>query len=87
MPTCRDMSELVTDYLERALPLRTRVDVRWHLFRCPACQRYYAQMRQTVRLLSGVRPRPPLRPRKPACWQVCVTRRSTDAVLTWPPGK
>ena len=25
MPTCRDMSELVTDYLERAVSLRTRL--------------------------------------------------------------
>ena len=25
MPTCRDMSELVTDYLERAVSLRTPV--------------------------------------------------------------
>jgi hypothetical protein len=53
MPTCREMSELVTDYLERALPLRSRLGARWHLFLCPACQRYYAQMRQTVRLLAS----------------------------------
>jgi len=55
MPTCRQMSELVTDYLERALPLRTRLDARWHLFLCPACRRYYEQMRQTIRLLAGRR--------------------------------
>ncbi len=59
MPTCREMSELVTDYLERALPLRTRLGAGWHLFLCPACQRYYAQMRQTVRLLAGRRLPPP----------------------------
>ena len=58
MPTYRDMSELVTDYLERALPSRTWLAARWHLFLCPACRRYYAQMRQTVRFLSG-RPMPP----------------------------
>ena len=55
MPTCRDMSELVTDYLERALPLRTWLGARWHLFLCPACRRYYEQMRQTIRLLAGRR--------------------------------
>ncbi len=59
MPTCREMSELVTDYLERALPLRARLDARWHLFLCPACRRYYAQMRQTIRLLAGRRLSPP----------------------------
>jgi predicted anti-sigma-YlaC factor YlaD len=53
MPTCRQMSELATDYLERTLPLRTRLDARWHLILCPACRRYYAQMRQTIRLLAG----------------------------------
>ncbi len=52
MPTCRDMSELVTDYLERAVSLRTRLDMWWHLLRCEACRHYYDQMRQTVRLLG-----------------------------------
>ncbi len=61
MPTCRAMSELVTDYLERTLPLRARLGAHWHLLLCPACQRYYAQMRQTVRLLAG-RPLPPPEP-------------------------
>ena len=55
MPTCRDMSELVTDYLERVVALRTRLDMWWHLCRCEACRRYYDQMRRTVRLL-GSRP-------------------------------
>ena len=52
MPTCRDVSELVTDYLERTLPLRRWVGVRWHLVQCDACRRYIAQMRRTVRLLA-----------------------------------
>jgi predicted anti-sigma-YlaC factor YlaD len=59
MPVCREMSELVTDYLERALPLRVWAAARWHLALCPACRRYYAQMRQTIRLLGRHRLRPP----------------------------
>jgi predicted anti-sigma-YlaC factor YlaD len=59
VPTCRDMSELVTDYLERAVPLRTRLDMWWHLLRCEACRHYYDQIRQTVRLLGSQLPRPP----------------------------
>jgi predicted anti-sigma-YlaC factor YlaD len=59
VPTCRDMSELVTDYLERAVSLRRRVDMWWHLIRCEACRRYYDQMRRTVRLLRDGAPRPP----------------------------
>ncbi len=59
MPTCRDMSELVTDYLERVVSIRERVDIWWHLVRCEACRRYYDQMRRTVGLLRRI---PPNRP-------------------------
>ena len=59
MPTCREMSELVTDYLERTLPVRLRLGANWHLLLCPACQRYYAQMRHTVRLLASRHLPPP----------------------------
>jgi anti-sigma factor RsiW len=47
------MSELVTDYLDGALPLRARLQARMHLFLCTACQQYFDQIRQTVRLLGG----------------------------------
>ncbi len=52
MTTCRDVSELVTDYLDHALPLRRRLSVRIHLLRCAACRNYLEQLRKTVRLLS-----------------------------------
>lgn len=52
MLVCRDVSELVNDYLERVLPLRRRLAVRLHLLRCEACRRYIEQMRKTVRLLA-----------------------------------
>ncbi len=52
MPNCRDVSELVTDYLERRLTVTGWLGLRWHLLQCDACRRYIAQMRQTVRLLA-----------------------------------
>ena len=58
IPTCRDMSELVTDYMEHSLPPRAWLGARWHLVLCPACRRYYDQMRQTIRLLAK-HPLPP----------------------------
>lgn len=58
IPTCRDMSELVTDYLEHALPPRAWLGARFHLVLCPACRHYYDQMRRTIRLLAR-RPLPP----------------------------
>jgi anti-sigma factor RsiW len=58
--TCRDMAELVTPYVEGALPRRTRLAARFHLLLCEACRRYVAQMRRTIRFLgSGPPPSPP----------------------------
>ena len=53
MPTCRDMTELSTDYLERALGWRTRLRVRWHLALCSMCRAYFDQLAKTLRLLRG----------------------------------
>ncbi|HEX2939738.1 MAG TPA: zf-HC2 domain-containing protein [Rhodopila sp.] len=60
IPLCREMSELVTDYMEDALPLRMRMAAKLHLLRCPACTRYFDQMRRTIALLRRTRlPEPP----------------------------
>ncbi len=59
MPTCRDMSELVTDYMERATSVRLRLSMWWHLWRCDACRHYFDQMRRTVALLGRGRLSPP----------------------------
>jgi predicted anti-sigma-YlaC factor YlaD len=61
VPTCRDMSELVTDYMERATPFRTRVAMWLHLWRCEACRRYFDQLRRTAALLGSHPPGPPSR--------------------------
>ncbi len=53
------MSELVTGHMERALPLTAEVGVRLHLLLCPACRRYFAQMRAMVRMLRGGQLSPP----------------------------
>jgi hypothetical protein len=47
MPTCRDTSELVIDYMERATPLRTRAAMWGHLLQCEACRHNFNQMRRT----------------------------------------
>lgn len=53
MPTCRDVSELATDYMERTLPLRDSLGMRFHLSRCVACRTYMKQLHKTVALLRG----------------------------------
>jgi hypothetical protein len=58
---CRDMAELVTGYLENALPARTRAAARFHLWLCGSCRRYVEQMRRTIRFLGdGPSPPPPV---------------------------
>ncbi len=59
MPTCRDMSELVTAYMERELPIRVRLGAWWHLRQCDMCRRYFDQMRRTVLLLASAPPAMP----------------------------
>lgn len=56
IPTCREMAELVTEYLEGALPWTSRLRANWHLFQCKACTHYFDQFRRTIRLLADTPP-------------------------------
>lgn len=53
--TCRELVELVTDYFENALPARELLRVEQHLAACDGCERYVAQMRQTVQTLGALK--------------------------------
>jgi anti-sigma factor RsiW len=48
--TCAELVELVTDYLEGALPERDRERFEEHVVFCGACASYLDQMRTTVAL-------------------------------------
>jgi predicted anti-sigma-YlaC factor YlaD len=48
--TCREVVELVTDYLEGALTPRERIDFERHLVRCSSCRDYLDHMRTTIEL-------------------------------------
>jgi anti-sigma factor RsiW len=50
--TCKELVELVTDYLEGALPPSDRSRFDEHLTTCPYCRIYLDQMRQTIRALG-----------------------------------
>ena len=47
---CRELVELVTDYLEDALPAAERERFEAHLAECEACDTYVEQVRATIRL-------------------------------------
>jgi anti-sigma factor RsiW len=50
--TCKELVELVTDYLEGALSVDMRSRFEQHLAGCPSCQIYLNQMRQTIRAVG-----------------------------------
>jgi hypothetical protein len=53
--TCKELVELVTDYLECTMPADTRTRFEAHLAGCPFCQIYLDQMRQTIRTAGRLR--------------------------------
>ena len=53
--TCQELAELVTDYLEGALPLGQRLRFRIHISGCRNCHRYVEQMRTTVAVTGRIR--------------------------------
>ena len=49
--TCQELVELVTDYLEGALPAARADEVEAHLRECVDCLRYLGQIQLTARLM------------------------------------
>jgi anti-sigma factor RsiW len=50
--SCRRLVELVSDYLEDALPAAERSRFEAHIAGCEHCSTYLVQMRQTLHLLG-----------------------------------
>lgn len=48
--TCHEVVDIITDYLEDALPPADRRRVEEHLAICDGCTTYLEQMRETIRL-------------------------------------
>jgi anti-sigma factor RsiW len=48
--TCHEVVQIITDYLEDALPGEDRRRVEEHLAVCDGCTTYLEQMRETIRL-------------------------------------
>jgi predicted anti-sigma-YlaC factor YlaD len=55
MLTCRELTELVTDYLEGRQSLVDRLRFEIHLGMCSHCRAYLRQMKQTIRTLGELR--------------------------------
>jgi anti-sigma factor RsiW len=52
---CREVVELLTDYLEGVLPQAERDRVEAHLQTCPDCTAYVKQVRTTIGALGRLR--------------------------------
>jgi anti-sigma factor RsiW len=48
--TCLELTEVLTDYLEGAMPPEDVEAFEAHLLLCEGCVNYVAQMRQTIRV-------------------------------------
>ena len=53
---CQEVVEMVTDYLEGAMPTAERRRLEHHLTGCRHCTDYLAQMRETIRLTGRLTP-------------------------------
>ncbi len=60
--TCRELTELINDYLEGQLPLRTRVRLQLHLGLCGDCRAYLRQLKSVIGALGRL---PELDPPEP----------------------
>lgn len=55
---CRQIVELMTDYLEGALPEIDRRRFEAHLTDCDGCTEYLEQLRTTIRLAGAIADQP-----------------------------
>jgi len=53
--TCKELVELVTDYLEGKLPVADVSRFEQHLSSCEGCTNYLEQMRQTIHIVGQAR--------------------------------
>lgn len=52
--SCQELVELVTDYLEGALPEELRLRFEAHIGTCAGCRTYLEELRQTIRATGSL---------------------------------
>jgi len=52
--SCQELVELVTDYLEGAMPHELRARFERHVAKCGGCSTYLEEMRQTIRATGSL---------------------------------
>jgi predicted anti-sigma-YlaC factor YlaD len=59
MLVCRDVTELVTDFVEGRMSFWDRLRFQLHVGMCRHCREYVRQMRTTRRVTAGLPAEPP----------------------------
>lgn len=59
MLSCREVTELLTDFVEGRMSWWDRLRFQLHLGMCRHCREYLRQMKITQRLLGSLPPQPP----------------------------
>ena len=54
--TCKELTEVLTDYLEGVMPAEDRARFDAHLALCEGCVTYVEQMRQVIATVHELRP-------------------------------
>ena len=54
--TCKELTEVLTDYLEGTMALEDRATLEVHIALCEGCATYVEQMRQVIRTVHELRP-------------------------------
>ena len=52
--SCRELVELVTDYLEGSMPIGRRIAFERHIAICPPCRGYLEEIRRVVDVAGGL---------------------------------
>ncbi len=58
MLTCKELTELVTDYVEGRLPWKDRLRFYMHISMCKHCRAYVRQMKLTIKTLGKLPDKP-----------------------------
>lgn len=54
MPSCKDIAEHASHYVDRHMPLHKRLGFMLHIFICVDCRRYIQQLKLTIATIATI---------------------------------
>lgn len=76
-PTCRDVAELLVDFVENSLSIEDRLTIQHHLCGCTPCMIYMTSYRQTIMMTHRL-PEEPLPPELEARLLAVLTKAAEE---------